>query len=637
LDAGDYAGAEAAFREAVRRLPSAPAGWEGLAHTAARSWAWAAALDRWRAAAQRFPSRIVPLLGIASALLELGRVDEAERAYADAVALDPNDSRPHAGLARAAMARLDWAEALRHLELAEALQPDGRIEPAPIARVLDKLQRSVEADARRLELIRRRTDPGITATADEIAIANLFLDMGRLDDADAFVRSISLANSRWPTESGTAAIVRFHLARGDVDAIVEHLDTLPPEATTPRASLQVARGHIIAGSDELAAAVIDQLPADWVGAGRDDALLVRSWLAARQGDIRSADDLYRRTIWPKRLRGYAALGSPVQGVLQPVRLPRAGQLGDEAILLFSSARDERLRIESFMDWYRALGVAWFFIVDNGSTDGTLEFLACQPDVFLFAARGGYLESAGGTRWMNDLLARFAGDHWCVVADVDEHLVFPGCDQRGLEGLVRYMDARGQTILFAPMLDMYAGCVEDQLRFDPRESRLDDVFRYFDRDLRRFGDIHPPYRTTVGGLRERLFGGACRPHLTKAPLLRAGAGIDLVSGTHVLTPGVVSDVTGVLLHYQFVGDLTSRAEFPHTNPRLRDRYAAATDRAGTLLCDGSIRFESVAQLGDLGLITSSSAFERAVQRPTARLLATRGVDALLRCSTEPRPA
>jgi hypothetical protein len=160
-----------------------------------------------------------------------------------------------------------------------------------------------------------------------------------------------------------------------------------------------------------------------------------------------------------------------------------------------------------------------------------------------------------------------------------------------------------------MLDMYAGCVEDQLRFDPQKSRLDDVFRYFDGDLRLFGDIHPPYRTTMGGLRERLFGGASRPHLTKAPLLRAGAGIDLVSSTHVLTPGVVSDVTGVLLHYQFVGALASRAELPHANPRLRDRYATATDRAQTLLCDGSIRFESVAQLEDLGLITSSSAFER----------------------------
>jgi len=44
------------------------------------------------------------------------------------------------------------------------------------------------------------------------------------------------------------------------------------------------------------------------------------------------------------------------------------------IFLFSTMRNEALRLPYFLEYYRALGVDQFFIVDNGSTDGTAELL-----------------------------------------------------------------------------------------------------------------------------------------------------------------------------------------------------------------------------------------------------------------------
>ena len=53
------------------------------------------------------------------------------------------------------------------------------------------------------------------------------------------------------------------------------------------------------------------------------------------------------------------------------------QPGSDRMLLFSAFRNERDFAPWFLQYYRQLGVDWFFIVDNLSDDGTTEFSA-QP-------------------------------------------------------------------------------------------------------------------------------------------------------------------------------------------------------------------------------------------------------------------
>jgi len=59
----------------------------------------------------------------------------------------------------------------------------------------------------------------------------------------------------------------------------------------------------------------------------------------------------------------------------------------EEIRAFMVVWNESVRLESMLKHYRQLGVNRFFMVDAGSTDGTLDLLARAPDVHAFSAAG----------------------------------------------------------------------------------------------------------------------------------------------------------------------------------------------------------------------------------------------------------
>ena len=84
---------------------------------------------------------------------------------------------------------------------------------------------------------------------------------------------------------------------------------------------------------------------------------------------------------------------------------RTASLSAQPILLFSTMRNERIRLPYFLAYYRRLGVNHFLIVDNGSDDGTRDFLAEQSDVSVWSATAGYKQSRFGMDWMMHLLRR----------------------------------------------------------------------------------------------------------------------------------------------------------------------------------------------------------------------------------------
>ena len=59
----------------------------------------------------------------------------------------------------------------------------------------------------------------------------------------------------------------------------------------------------------------------------------------------------------------------------------------DEIRAFMVVWNKSLRLDSTLKHYRQLGVNRFFIVDSGSTDGTLDYLAAAPDVHAFSASG----------------------------------------------------------------------------------------------------------------------------------------------------------------------------------------------------------------------------------------------------------
>jgi len=52
-------------------------------------------------------------------------------------------------------------------------------------------------------------------------------------------------------------------------------------------------------------------------------------------------------------------------------------------------------------------------------------------VHLFQTSNRYGEAGMGIDWVNALLDRFGTGLWCVTADIDELLVYPGSEQASL--------------------------------------------------------------------------------------------------------------------------------------------------------------------------------------------------------------
>jgi hypothetical protein len=253
-----------------------------------------------------------------------------------------------------------------------------------------------------------------------------------------------------------------------------------------------------------------------------------------------------------------------------VRSDRTAAIGAEPILLFATLRNERIRLPYFLQYYRDLGVEHFLMVDNGSTDGSAEYLAQQPDVSVWSTTASYKRSRFGMDWVMGLLRRYGHGHWCVVVDVDEFLIYPFCETRPLRALTDWLDASQIRAFSAMLLDMYPkGPVEDQ---PYREGQNPfEIAQWFDSGnyaISRnwaYGNLW-----IQGGPRTRTFFAdtpKAAPALNKVPLIRWHRSYAYVSSTHMLLPrglNLVFDewggekASGCLLHAKFLDTFAAKA-------------------------------------------------------------------------------
>ncbi len=176
------------------------------------------------------------------------------------------------------------------------------------------------------------------------------------------------------------------------------------------------------------------------------------------------------------------------------------------------AHNELLILPEFLRHYREIGVDRFLIVDDRSTDGSIEFLREQPDVIIFTPVEGSTYRKDKRFWRAELLDTYCSGKWVVVPDVDEHLVFKGVDdRRDLFAVVRSLEDEGAEALHAVMLDMYCDKPLQDHRYE--DGRLIDSFPLFDgpdhyfrlavsRNIR--AKFPSPTCFAFGGMRQRLF-------------------------------------------------------------------------------------------------------------------------------------
>ncbi len=303
------------------------------------------------------------------------------------------------------------------------------------------------------------------------------------------------------------------------------------------------------------------------------------------------------------------------------RTYRLDGAGRDTVLLFSTLRNEAERLEYFLTYYRKLGIGHFCFVDNGSTDGSREFLERQGDCSVWTTEASYKSSNFGMDWLNHLINRYAHNRWVLTVDVDEFLVYPHHDTRPLSALVQWLDSHELTTFGAMMVDMYPrGPIEDSICL-PGSSPFESLC-WFDAGNYSYS-VMPRYRNLwiQGGPRQRCFfsdNPAHAPALNKIPLVKWRRGFVYASATHALLPrrlNMTYDESGgekpcgCLLHAKLMRGLHGKSieelerKEHFANGREYKAYLRGMTKQNKIWTIHSSKFENWRNLQECGLMSA----------------------------------
>ncbi|WP_299846304.1 glycosyltransferase family 2 protein [uncultured Roseovarius sp.] len=327
-----------------------------------------------------------------------------------------------------------------------------------------------------------------------------------------------------------------------------------------------------------------------------------------------------RLRWKRRRLLFRALRKRRQ--LTPV-IDRTTQIHAQDILAAVTVRNEFLRLPYFLDHHRKLGIRHFLIVDNGSDDGTHDYLAAQPDVSLWSTTHSYRLSRFGVDWLTWLQLRYAHGHWCLTLDADEIFIYPHHDTRPLTALVEWLEQNDRRSFGALMLDMYPKGPLSRQQY----SSGDDPFQmlcWFDGGnymITRKKDLQNLW--IQGGVRARCFFAdqpRQSPTMGKMPLVKWNRRFAYVSSTHSLLPRELNHVyddqggeltSGVLLHSKFLPTVLERSAEEKrrrehfANSSLYDDYYDSLTSDPDLWCERSTKLISWRQLEAMGLMSKGN--------------------------------
>ncbi|WP_353474958.1 glycosyltransferase family 2 protein [Salipiger sp. H15] len=151
----------------------------------------------------------------------------------------------------------------------------------------------------------------------------------------------------------------------------------------------------------------------------------------------------------------------------------------ERTTVFSIFRDEMYFAPAFFDHYRSIGVTQFIIVDDGSTDGTTDYLDAQPDCIRIRSdlrygdpievrdpEGKRKKTRAGIYFKGAIPLFLMPGRFVTYVDADEFLLLPpGVATIG--ALAEHLAAAGDVAAVAPVVE------------------------FFPRDLSAFDDPRPP--------------------------------------------------------------------------------------------------------------------------------------------------
>jgi hypothetical protein len=226
-------------------------------------------------------------------------------------------------------------------------------------------------------------------------------------------------------------------------------------------------------------------------------------------------------------------------------------------------------IDQFIDHYFSLGVRHICFLDNGSSDDTVKRALRHKNITMYRSN----LPVGGRQGLlkKHLAERAVRFGWCLDVDIDEFFDYPYSDSVSLPRFLEYLNAKRFTAVVAHMLDMFSERPLAALAQRQQEN-LKEVYRYYDVSQVTkvsYGDdpltIEHGSANQVGsaetalywgGIRKTVYGFTCL--LTKHPLFRTGAGVQLFPHNHYVNRARLADVSAILMHYKFASNASEEA-------------------------------------------------------------------------------
>jgi hypothetical protein len=168
-----------------------------------------------------------------------------------------------------------------------------------------------------------------------------------------------------------------------------------------------------------------------------------------------------------------------------------------SIFLLAVLRDENILIEYFIKYYKKIGITNFIFVDNGSVDGSFEYLKnLDENIMLFSTNKSYKDADYGVKWINTLLQLYCKNHWCLVVDIDELLYI-----NNINSLIDEMKCNNANVCDMFLLDMYSKTVTNYKRGEDFIMHCN----YFDKFSNYYINNN---KNLFGGVRNRLLNMQC---------------------------------------------------------------------------------------------------------------------------------
>lgn len=293
------------------------------------------------------------------------------------------------------------------------------------------------------------------------------------------------------------------------------------------------------------------------------------------------------------------------------------------IRLFTMARNEALRLPFFLSYYFERGVDRIFLIDNNSTDDTVNIALAHDNVHVFQTGESFKYYYF---WMENLLRRYGNNHWCLGVDLDEFFIYPRSEEISIRLLTEYLERKQFSAVYGLMLDMYAGTdlmnvgyesgKHPILYADYFDAEYDSEYRelYNEKIGRKFRSLR-----FSGGMRKRLFG--IDPNLTKVSLFRYTPKVYTAAGMHAIDGAEVADIRGAVQHFKYLQDFVDRTIEESKRGQHAGGAALYKPMAERLVekevtklhHPGSVKFEDSYQLVDMGILKTSPDYENFCNR------------------------